>query len=295
MPDLLNKNRGGTAGGGFSGFEQFEKKKEYLVCVDSDGCAMNTMDIKHIRCFGPSMVQEWELWRWQEEAEFQWNRISLYSKTRGINRFKGLYETLKFVNAHMTEIDGLCDLEKFVTESDELSNPALARYIEKTGSGMLKKTLHWSEVVNAEIKQLTKNDRLAFIGVQESLELLCEKADIVIVSSATPQAVKEEWETNGILKYVSLVCAQDAGSKAYCIGRLLEKGYDKEKVIMIGDAPGDMAAAKKCGVSFFPIEVRREIESWEKFRTHALPAFFGGSYRGACEDAYIESFENNLM
>ena len=29
--------------------ENFEKKKEYLICVDSDGCAMDTMDIKHIR------------------------------------------------------------------------------------------------------------------------------------------------------------------------------------------------------------------------------------------------------
>ena len=291
---VLFQSSGGNGSAGFSGFDSYAKKKDYLVCIDSDGCAMNTMDIKHIRCFGPSMVQEWELWRWQEEAEFQWNRISLYSKTRGINRFKGLYETLKFVNAHMTPIDGLCDLEKFVKESDELSNPALTRYIEKTDSGMLRKTLHWSQVVNAEIKQLTKNDRLAFIGVQESLAALYDRADIVIVSSATPQAVREEWETNGIIQYVSLVCAQDAGSKAYCIGKLLEKGYETDKAIMIGDAPGDMAAAKKCGISFFPIEVRREVESWEKFRTHAMECFFRGGYQGACEAAYIESFENNL-
>ena len=34
------------------------KRKEYLICVDSDGCAMDTMDIKHIRCFGQCMVKE---------------------------------------------------------------------------------------------------------------------------------------------------------------------------------------------------------------------------------------------
>ena len=97
-------------------FEGFEKKKDYLVCIDSDGCAMDTMDIKHIRCFGPGMVQEWELWKWEEEAKFIWNKVSLYSMTRGINRFKGLYETLKYVNEHITPVEGLPDLEYFVTD-----------------------------------------------------------------------------------------------------------------------------------------------------------------------------------
>ncbi len=275
-------------------FDGFKKTKEYLVCIDSDGCAMDTMDIKHIRCFGPSMVQEWELWKWEEEAKFYWNKVSLYSMTRGINRFKGLYETLKYVDTHITPIEGLEDLAYFVTDSRELSNPALKRYIEKTDSPMLKKCLRWSEAVNAKIRQLTDSDRLAFDGVKEALELLKEQADIVIVSSATPQAVREEWEANGILPYVSLICAQDAGSKDYCIGRLLEKGYDKAKAIMIGDAPGDMSAARKCGIAFYPIEVRKETESWKLFREQAAKEFFAGSYAGKAEEEYIEAFEKNL-
>ena len=40
-------------------FEGYSKKKEYLVCIDSDGCAIDSMDIKHIRCFGPCMITEW--------------------------------------------------------------------------------------------------------------------------------------------------------------------------------------------------------------------------------------------
>lgn len=46
---------------------QYKKTKEYLVCVDSDGCAMDTMDIKHFRCFGPCMVKEWGLNKWENE------------------------------------------------------------------------------------------------------------------------------------------------------------------------------------------------------------------------------------
>ena len=75
--------------------QTFVKKKEFLVCVDSDGCAMNTMDVKHIRCFGPCMVEEWGLEKWQSELLESWNQVNLYTLTRGINRFKGLATALK--------------------------------------------------------------------------------------------------------------------------------------------------------------------------------------------------------
>ena len=69
-------------------YETFKRKHDFLVCVDSDGCAMDTMDIKHIRCFGPCMVAEWGLSEWEEPILARWNDINLYSMTRGINRFK---------------------------------------------------------------------------------------------------------------------------------------------------------------------------------------------------------------
>ena len=70
--------------------DNYKKQKEYLICVDSDGCAMDTMDIKHILCFGPCMVDEWGLDAWRNEILSRWNDINLYTITRGINRFKGL-------------------------------------------------------------------------------------------------------------------------------------------------------------------------------------------------------------
>ena len=42
-------------------FDSFEKKHDYLVCVDSDGCVMDTMNCKHFHCFGPCMIHEWVL------------------------------------------------------------------------------------------------------------------------------------------------------------------------------------------------------------------------------------------
>ena len=55
------------------------KETDFLVCVDSDGCAMDTMDIKHIRCFGPCMVKEWKLEAWEGQILDRWNEINLYS------------------------------------------------------------------------------------------------------------------------------------------------------------------------------------------------------------------------
>ena len=78
--------------------ENYVKKKEYLLCVDSDGCAMDTMDIKHFKCFGPCMVEEWGLEEWKEEILNRWNEINLYTMTRGINRFKGLAMALNEIN-----------------------------------------------------------------------------------------------------------------------------------------------------------------------------------------------------
>lgn len=51
--------------------KDFAKRKDYLVCVDSDGCAMDTMDIKHFKCFvAKSEIRKAKLYIYF--AEFVW-------------------------------------------------------------------------------------------------------------------------------------------------------------------------------------------------------------------------------
>lgn len=274
--------------------ESFEKKKEYLICVDSDGCAMDTMDIKHIRCFGPCMVEEWGLSQWGEPILKRWNDINLYTMTRGINRFKGLVKMLAEVNAEYCEIEDLASLEKWVEESDELSNPALKKAIEATDSICLKKALSWSQNVNESINQLPFEVKKPFEGVKEGLAHAHEYADVAIVSSANLQAVVEEWELYGLLDHVDVILAQNAGSKAYCIQELVKHGYDKEKVMMTGDAPGDHDAAKKNGVFYYPILVRHEKESWIEFKETAVSRLVDGTYGGEYQQKKVDEFLDNL-
>ena len=272
----------------------FVKKKEYLICVDSDGCAMDTMDIKHIKCFGPCMVEEWQLSEWKQAILDRWNEINLYTMTRGINRFKGLAKALREIDETYQKIEDIDVLERWVDESDELSNPALERAIAENESVILKKALSWSKSVNESINALPFEEKKPFVGVKEGLAYAHQYADIAIVSSANLQAVLEEWELYGLLDHVDIIMAQDVGSKAFCIGEMLKKGYRKDRVMMTGDAPGDFDAAKKNGVFYYPILVRAEKNSWEEFKQSAVDKLVDGSFGGGYQEEKITQFLENL-
>lgn len=271
-----------------------KKKKDYLICVDSDGCAMDTMDIKHIRCFGPCMVEEWGLSEWKSAILDRWNEINLYTMTRGINRYKGLAMALQEIDEAYTKIEGLYILTDWVENSAELSNPALERAIRKNDNVALKKALSWSRKVNQCINALPFDEKKPFEGVSEGLAYAHQYADVAVVSSANRQAVEEEWELYGLLDYVDIILAQDTGSKAYCIQKLLKKGYDKTHVLMIGDAPGDYEAAKKNDVFYYPILVRHEKESWIEFKDTAVAKLLEGSYGGSYQEEKVQAFTDNL-
>ena len=270
------------------------KNKNFLVCVDSDGCAIDSMDIKHIRSFGPCMVDEWNLHEWKDAILSRWNDINLYTMTRGINRFKGLSKALQEINEQYTKIEDLDSLVYWVDTTNELSNDALKRAIEVNPSLALKKALSWSIQVNKSIEALPEEEILPYEKVKEALSFAHQRSDVAIVSSANPGAVLAEWKRHELIEHTDIVLAQNAGTKAYCISELLKKGYDKSNVVMCGDALGDLEAAKKNGVLFFPILVRHEKECWEEFINVAFEKLLNGTYVGSYQDKRIEMFLSNL-
>lgn len=274
--------------------ESFKKNKNYLVCVDSDGCAMDTMDIKHICCFGPCLVKEWGLEEWGTAILERWKDINLYTMTRGVNRFKGLVKMLREVNESYTVIRGIEDLEEWTENSRELSNSALEKVAKETGSECLRKALAWSEAVNRAINRLDFSAKKPFEGAKEGLRKAHECADVAIVSSANREAVQEEWERCGLLEYVDILLTQNDGTKAFCIQELIKKGYDRDKVLMVGDAPGDKDAAEKNGVFFYPICVRHEAQSWKEFADTALDRLIQASYEGGYQEEKEREFSANL-
>lgn len=272
--------------------ENFKKKKEYIVCVDSDGCAMDTMNIKHIKCFGPCMIKEWGLEQWQDDILYSWNQVNLYTMTRGINRFKGLATALAEVNEKYTPIDGVSELVSWAENAPELSNNAVEKMIPT--NPIFAKALSWSKMVNESIDALPVEEIKPFNRVKDALKKIHEKCDVAVVSSANPEAVRAEWERYGLIEHVDLLCTQDMGTKSHCISEILKKGYKLSNVLMCGDAVGDMNAAATNGILFYPICVNFEEESWDEMVMEALPNFLRDKYYGVYQQEVINNFLDNL-
>ena len=277
--------------------ESFERKHDYLVCVDSDGCAMDTMNCKHIYCFGPCMVDEWELDEWRDEILGRWNEINLYQITRGINRFKGLAMALTEINERYTRIAGIESLNEWCATTHALSMPALSEAIlaseEGEGRDCLSKALSWSRAVNESINTLSDDVKIPFDGAKDGLRGAHEVADVAVVSSANREAVVEEWEKFELLCHTDITLTQDIGSKAFCIAEMLKLGYDRSKTLMVGDAMGDLDAAEKNGVHFFPILPGKEGESWRELLEVGIKKLLDGTYGGEYqENKRLEFLEN---
>lgn len=266
-------------------FDSFVKKHDYLICVDSDGCVMDTMNCKHIHCFGPCMVSQWGLEEWKDEILKRWNVINLFSMTRGINRFKGLAMALGEIHEKYTSIIGIAALQHWADTAPALSNDSVAKAIAEAADPdarlIFEKALSWSKAVNASIVELPEELKVPYDGAREGLAAAHAFADVAMVSSANRDAVEEEWGKFGLLQHTDIVLAQDVGSKAACIAEMLKFGYDPDKVLMVGDAPGDSDAAAKNGVHYYPILVNHEKESWDELIGTGFAHLKDGSY-----DAY---------
>ena len=277
-------------------FDSFEKKHEYLVCVDSDGCVMDTMNCKHFHCFGPCMVAEWGLEAWKDAILERWNVINLFSMTRGINRFKGLAMALGEISGQYTPIAGIAHLQYWADTAPALSNDAVAKAAAEAEDPEAKlifgKALSWSKAVNAAIVQLDEDLKVPYDGAKEGLAAAHRFADVAMVSSANRDAVEEEWGKFGLLEHTDIVLAQDVGSKAACIAQMLKFGYTADKVLMVGDAPGDGDAAAKNGVFYYPILVNHEKSSWEELVNTGFLHLKAGTYADYGREKYAEFLHN---
>jgi phosphoglycolate phosphatase-like HAD superfamily hydrolase len=134
--------------------------------------------------------------------------------------------------------------------------------------------------------------KVPYNGAKEGLAAAHEFADVAMVSSANRDAVEEEWGKFGLLEHTDIVLAQDVGSKAACIKEMLKFGYDLNKVIMIGDAPGDCDAAEKNGVHYYPILVNHEKESWDEAVSVAFSKLQSGDYASYGNMKKLEFLQN---
>lgn len=266
-----------------------------LICIDSDGCAIDSMNIKHEVAFSKCLIDVFSLNHIEEKVRKIWYKYNLFSQTRGQNRFLTLSYTLHEL-AEQGEISlNLSPLDKWIKESSALSNASLLEICtDLDHSNILHLALEWSLAVNRTIASIPKEKVNPFDNVSKALSLIPKSVVVDIISSANSTAVASEWKRFGLLEYVTRLFSQDDGSKSECIKMCIASGISPNSIIMCGDSPGDLEAARKNSVFFFPILVGREGESWQMFIDEVIPHINDVNWINDNQDKYIEMFNKNL-
>jgi phosphoglycolate phosphatase-like HAD superfamily hydrolase len=238
----------------------------YLIAIDSDGCALDAMEVKHRQCFTPAIIEIWQLQQIATQVMDVALRINLYSQDRGINRFVALAKLFEQLSKDLPEpqraiLPSCSALRQWVESSPALSESTLQEALQKDGNSELAKVLEWTREVNRRVSSLPHPN--AFPHVAEFLEKLNHlKVPAYVVSSATRDIINKEWQAAGIAGYIQHFYGQEDGSKASVLKHFSIASANSSQILMIGDAPRDCEAARKSGSMFFPIIPGKEEQSW---------------------------------
>lgn len=274
-------------------------EKEFFIGIDSDGCAFDTMEIKQKECFCPNFIKFFGMQPISKYARETWEFVNLYSTTRGCNRFLAVNETIRLlatrpeIKARKFTVPSSQALIEWTNKETKLGNPTLTKYAAEVNDPFITKTLEWSLKVNEDIGNMVFGIT-PFPFVQECLEKMRPKADAMVVSQTPLEALKREWEENRIDHYLRMIAGQEYGTKTEHLKYAAKGKYPDNKILMIGDANGDLKAAKSNGVLFYPINPGKEEASWERLYKEGLDRFFSGTYAGLYEEELIKEFEAYL-
>ena len=276
---------------------ELKPKYDFFIGIDSDGCAFDTMEIKHKECFCPNIIKYWGLQGVSKYAREAAEFTNLYSAWRGVNRWPALIKVFDLLSVRPEVIKrGVAipeapKVRAFLNDKAfPQSNDGLKTYTTQYPDPELDKALAWSLAVNATIADMVYGIP-PFPYVRESLQFLFDKADMIVVSQTPDEALNREWAEHGIDQYVRLIAGQEKGTKTQHLTMAAGGKYQPNHILMIGDAPGDMKAGRANKALFFPINPGHEEESWQRFYEEAVHKFLNEEYEGEYEASLIAEFE----
>ncbi len=276
----------------------FKPAKDFFIGIDSDGCVFDSMEIKHKECFTPMFIKYFHLQAVSKYARETWDFVNLYSKTRGANRFPALSLALNLLRARpqviarKVSVPDTKALDEWIARETKLGNASLAAEV-KNGNQALAQVKTWSDAVNACVEDIVHGVP-PFPLVRESLERIRQRADAMVISQTPTPALEREWAEHDIKSYVKIIAGQEMGTKTEHLKYASAGKYPANKILMIGDAPGDYKAAKSNGALFYPIDPGSEELSWKRFHDEALNRFYAGTYAGEYEASLIREFDVRL-
>lgn len=281
---------------------KFTPAHSTFVGVDSDGCVFDTMTAKQCGYFHPLIIEHWSLQGIEKQVRAAAEFINLKSRWRGRNRFPALLMTfemlpgMKGVPESGVRIPETKDLKSYCESGLPLGNCTLEAEVKRTGSRELAQVLKWSLDVNRKISE-EMPPASPFPGAVETLRMMSGQSDLAVVSQTPLQTLIREWEHFGIIGIPSIIAAQEAGSKSEHI-RLAAKGkYPDSRILLVGDAPGDMEAAHSQNILFYPIIPGREEKSWAELRSFYYDEFLRGNfekYERRLTDAFLDALPSEF-
>jgi phosphoglycolate phosphatase-like HAD superfamily hydrolase len=289
--------------------KNFQRTKDFLVAIDTDGCVTDNMSGKQMLIFHPQFMEFYQLWEmesyYREVAEY----YNLFSVDRGCNRFIAIQLTLvalqnrKDVQQILTErhikLPNIKPLNQYIAYTKEnklgLGNPSLEEYLNQNPLDLsLYKLLGWSEAVNRMFPHISAKIP-PFNHVEECLKLMAQHADILIVSKTPYIDLANYWESQEIDQYVQMIAGQEMGSKGHHIEIVKKAGkYEDDQVMMIGDGGGDLKAVKTNKGLFYPTPPGQEQGAWNNF-PGAFQRFIKREYKGEYEDILLGQFKKSLL
>jgi phosphoglycolate phosphatase-like HAD superfamily hydrolase len=279
---------------------EMQPRQQFFVGIDSDGCAFDTMEIKHKECFIPNTIKHWGLQAVSKYAREAAEFVNLYSKWRGINRWPALVMVFDLLRERPeVQARGVAPpraerVRAFIADGAyPKSNDGLRAYMAAHPDPELETAMAWSKAVNASVADMVHGVP-PFPYVRESLAFLEDKADIIVVSATPGEALAREWEEHDIARYARVIAGQEMGSKAQHLRLAAAGRYPPDHILMIGDAPGDMEAARANGALFFPINPGDEDRSWRRFFEEGVHRFLNGTFAGEYEASLVREFERYL-
>ena len=241
----------------------YSKTNDYLIGIDSDGCAFDTMELKHKECFIPNIIHHWGLKGVSKYAREAAEFVNLYSKTRGVNRFPALIEVFRLLNkrpevvARGVKIEIPQVLVDWIGQESKLGNPALTKYVEQTHDPLMEKALRWSIEVNETIDKVVGEGVPPFPKVRESLQKVQGKADVLVVSQTPQAALNKEWANQGLAQYIKAICGQEVGTKKECLE--LAKEYPANHTLKRAGSGSTPRASTNSSTERSPANTRRSF------------------------------------
>jgi phosphoglycolate phosphatase-like HAD superfamily hydrolase len=273
--------------------------REFLIGIDSDGCVFDSMEVKQKEFFIPNALKYFDLFEISKILQETWEFVNLYSIYRGGNRFTSIIKVFELLNERKEirdkgfKLADLSSLKEWVRTETKLSNANLRKYFESNYDSDLERVVSWTEAVNKDISEKLRNIP-PFPHAIQAIKKISVFADLIIVSQTPLEALEREWEEHDMKKYVKVIAGQEHGTKTEHLALAGKGKYPDNKIIMIGDAKGDLDAARKNGILFYPIIQGKEDESWERFINEGLGKFSRGEYEGNYENKLLMEFQKFL-